>query len=75
MGAVCLIYEQTDKGVKVIARIDGGRVSGRKARSITKLLKRFGFPKAPLEGVIDQLLLTQPGLGVAFFPGKTRQAR
>ncbi len=69
MGATCRIYERTDKGVRVIVRVLDGKVTGRKAASIRKLLKQYGFPKAPLEAVIDQLLLSNPGLGVAFIPG------
>jgi hypothetical protein len=68
MGAICRIYERTDKGVKVIARVRDGKVTGRKAASIRKLLKQYGFPDAPLEVVIDQLLLSNPGLGVAYIP-------
>ncbi len=68
MGTICRIYEQTDRGMKVIAQIRNGRVTGRKAGAIRKALRQYGFPNVPLEDVIDMLLVTTPGLGVAFVP-------
>jgi hypothetical protein len=68
MGTICRIYERTDKGMKLIAQIRNGRVTGWKARSIRKTLQQYGFPNAPLEDVIDLLLVSTPGLGVAFVP-------
>lgn len=68
MGTICRIYEQTDSGMKVIAQIRNGRVTGKKAGAIRKALRQYGFPHAPLEDVIDLLLMTTPGLGVAFVP-------
>ncbi len=65
MGAICRIYEQTDHGVKVIAQIRDGKITGAKAASIHKLLQQYGFPGAPLEAVIDQLLLSNRKLGAA----------
>ena len=70
MGAIWRIYERTDRGVRVIAQIRDGRVTGRKAASIKKLLKQHGFPSAPLEAVVDQLMLSVPDLGVAFIAAK-----
>jgi hypothetical protein len=71
-GTICRIYERTDHGVHVIAQIRGGRVTGKQAGSIRKLLKQFGFPHAPLEAVIDQLLLSRPNLGAAIIPSRER---
>ncbi len=68
MGTICRIYEQTDRGMKLIAQIRNGRVTGKKAGAIRKMLRQYGFPNAPLEDVIDLLLVTTPGLGVAFVP-------
>ena len=68
MGTICRIYEQTDRGMKVIAQIRNGRVTGKKAGAIRKALRQYGFPHAPLEDVSDLVLMTTPGLGVAFVP-------
>jgi hypothetical protein len=65
MGAICRIYERSGRGLKKVAEIRDGKVTGKKAVSIRKLLKQYGFPNAPLEDVIDQLLLTGPAIGVA----------
>ena len=65
MGAICRIYEQTNHGVKVIAQIRDGKITGPKAASIRKLLQQYGFPGTPLEAVIDQLLLSNSKLGAA----------
>jgi hypothetical protein len=66
MGAICRIYERTGDGVRVIAQIRDGKVTGVKAAHIREVLVECGFPNAPLEDVLDQLLLSQPGLGVAY---------
>ena len=68
MGAICRIYERTDHGVKVIAEIRDHKVTGRKAASIRKVLEQYGFPDAPIEDVIDQFLITSPGMGAAIVP-------
>jgi len=68
MGAICRIYERSGLGVKVIAQIRDGKVTGAKAASIRKLLVQYGFPHAPLPAVIDQLLLSNPKFGVAYIP-------
>ncbi len=65
MGAICRIYERTDRGVKVVAVIRDGKVTGKKAASIRKILKKYGFPNAPIEDVIDEFLITSPGWGAA----------
>ncbi len=73
MSAICRIYERRGHGVHFIAEVRGGRVTGIKAAEIRKLLKQYGFPHAPLEAVVDQLLLANKKLGVAFVAGKEDQ--
>ncbi len=70
MGTICRIYERTNRGVRVIAQIRDDRVTGRKAGEIRRILKQYGFPHAPLEAVIDQLLVSGPEYGVAFIPAR-----
>jgi hypothetical protein len=76
MGTICRIYEQNSGGgTKFVAQIRDGKVTGPKAGPIQKQLRRFGFPNAPLETVIDMLLLTEPGLTVAYAPGWPKKRR
>jgi hypothetical protein len=70
MAGICRIYRRTSYGVRLIAQVSGGRVSGREAGKIRKLLRQCGFPHAPIEAVIDQLLLTNHDLGAAIIPDK-----
>jgi hypothetical protein len=70
MAAICRIYEKTEHGVRLIAQIRGSRVTGWKAGAVRKMLKRYGFPHAPIEAVIDQLLLEHHTLGAAVIPDK-----
>ena len=68
MGSICRIYERRDHGVKVIAIIRDGKVTGPKAASIRKMLEGYGFPHAPIEDVMDEFLIASPGIGVAYVP-------
>ncbi len=68
MALICRIYRRTDHGVKLIAHIRGKKVTGREAAAIQKLLKQYGFPHAPIEDIIDQLLLSDHSLGAAIIP-------
>ena len=70
MAGLCRIYKRTSYGVRLIAEIRGERVRGREAAAIRKLLKQYGFPHAPIEAVIDQLLLANQDLGAAIIPDK-----
>ena len=72
MGGICRIYERTNQGVKFIAQVRGSKVTGRQAGRIRKLLKQYGFPHAPMEAIIDQLLLANPNLGAAVIPDKDK---
>ncbi len=65
MGGICRIYRKTRLGVKFIAEIRGTKVTGREAAAIRKQLKQYGFPYAPIDAVIDQLLLANHNLGAA----------
>ncbi len=65
---ICRIYERTEHGARIIAEIRGSTVTGRKAASIRKLLKIYGFPDAPIEDVVNELLLVSPGMGAAIIP-------
>ncbi len=69
MGAICRIYEKSNGGMKFIAQIRDGKVTGPKAGPIQKQLRHFGFPHAPLATVIDLLLMSNPDLGAAYAPG------
>lgn len=68
MAAICRIYRRTNHGVKLIAQVRGTKVTGREAAAIQKLLKQYGFPHAPIEDIIDQLLLGDHELGAAVIP-------
>ncbi len=65
MGGVCRIYRKTSYGVRFIAEIRGSKVTGREAAAIRKQLKQYGFPHAPIDAVIDQLLMANHNLGAA----------
>jgi hypothetical protein len=75
MGAICRIYEKSNGGMKFVAEIRGDRVTGPKAGSIQRQLRRYGFPHAPLATVIDQLLMNNPNMGAAYAPGWPRQRK
>ena len=70
MAGICRIYKRTSYGVRLIAEVRGGRVTGRQAGTVRKMLRQCGFPNAPIELVIDQLLLTNRDLGAAIIPDK-----
>ncbi len=73
MAGICRIYKRTSHGVRCVAEIRRGRVTGREAGAIHKLLKQYGFPHAPIEAVIDQLLMANPNLGAAIIPDRNEQ--
>ncbi len=70
MAAICRIYRRTGHGVKLVAQIRGKKVTGPEAAAIQKLLKQYGFPRAPIEDIVDQLLLADHELGAAVIPDK-----
>ena len=73
MAGICRIYRRTSYGVRLIAQIRGGRVSGREAGRIRKFLKQYGYPSTPIEAVVDQLLLSDQNLGAAIIPDRNEQ--
>jgi hypothetical protein len=73
MAAICRIYEKNGRGVRLIAEIRGGLVTGRKASAVRKLLKQYGFPGAPIEAIIDQMLLADDRLGAAVIPEREKK--
>ena len=68
MGTICRIYERTGDGVKQVAEIRGRMVTGEKADFIRRSLQGYGFPDAPIEEVVNEFLLENPGWGLAFIP-------
>ncbi len=68
MSGICRIYRQNGHGMKLIAEVRGGKVKGREADRIRALLRQYGFPRAPMDAVIDQLLQGDNQLGVAMIP-------
>jgi hypothetical protein len=75
MGTICRIYEQSGGGTKFIAQIRDGKVTGPKAGMIQKQLRAYGFPHAPLEAMIDLLVMTNPGLTAAYLPRRPKMRR
>ena len=67
MYAVYRIYERTEEGMKVIAEVRAGMVTGSSAASIRKILAEYGFPYTPIEDIIDQFLLANRGMGAAIY--------
>jgi hypothetical protein len=70
MGGICRIYRRTRHGVKLIAEIRNGKVKGREAGEIRKRLKEYGFPYAPIDALVDQLLMADDKLGAAIIPDR-----
>lgn len=68
MYTVYRIYERTEDGMQVIAEVRGGTITGNSAALIRKILAEYGFPYIPIEDVIDQFLLANPGMGAAIIP-------
>lgn len=70
MSGICRIYRQNGHGMKLIAEIRGGRVTGREAARVRELLKPYGFPRMSVDAMVDQLLLGDPQLAVAMIAEK-----